>query len=164
MEIASQTSDHSGLLLLRNIGHTLFTQVETFASHMGLSTRSDEAPFANVGTPSSKIREPQLHGGQHHQEEEGAVLPLIRIPEDVRPTMLAFLTARELSSVRRVCRCFLQTTDLHAETLWDGLCRLDFPSMEPPTGIHGRRQRLSSHQVRFSSVGRREEERLRRLL
>ncbi len=153
MEIVSPTSNRSGLLLLRKIGQTLFTQVDTFASHMGLSTRSNEAPCAHVRTPSSESRQPQLGDGQHHQEEEeGPVLPLIRIPEDVRPNMLAFLTARELSSVRRVCRGFLQTADLHAEALWDGLCRRDFPSVERPTDILGRTRCLSAHQVRFSSL------------
>lgn len=155
-----QTSDRAGLPLLRKIGHNLATRVDTFASHMGLLPRFDEAPCAHVATSSDHVStlssegyEPGLNDEQQHQEEAEAVLPLTRIPEDVRPNMLAFLTARELSGVRRVCRGFLQTADLHAETLWDNLCRCDFPSMEPPTGsgVKGRRRRLSSHQVRFRS-------------
>ncbi|CAM9819408.1 unnamed protein product [Laminaria digitata] len=59
-------------------------------------------------------------------------LPLGRIPDDACLNVFSFLTATELSNIRRVSWDTLETADDHAKVLWERLCRFDFPSLSPP--------------------------------
>lgn len=139
MDFVAQTSERSGLML-RHLGQRLLT-------HLDAVSAAPVAPSAD-GIYAAPPR-------SDHQELAWPVFPLGQTPEDVRSTVLSFLPARELSSIRRVSRGFLQTADLHAETLWGRLCHHDFPSMAPPpTGAGGLgRALLSPHQA--SSYDRR---------
>lgn len=68
-------------------------------------------------------------------------LPWGDIPGDVSLKVLGYLTARDLCSVRAASSGLLASADLHAERLWNALCRLDFPFVKEDQD--GR----SSHQV-----------------
>ena len=150
MDFVAQTSDRSGVLL-RKIGQRLLTHLDA-VSTAPVVTSADSV----YASPSRSDRQGLVHQQQlHHRVEQhasvGPVFPLGQTPEDVRPSILSFLPARELASIRRVSRAFLQTADRHADNLWGRLCRHDFPSMAPPpTGAGGPgRALLSPHQVSF---------------
>lgn len=142
MDFVAQTSSDRSGLLLRKIGQRLLTHLDA------LSTTPVAASSDGIYTPpSSDDHQDLFHQQQSRQPEQhvGPVFPLGDTPEDVRPNILSFLPAKELSSIRRVSRGFLQTADLHAEGLWGRLCRRDFPSIAPPpTGARGRERALQS--------------------
>ncbi|CBN74582.1 expressed unknown protein [Ectocarpus siliculosus] len=82
--------------------------------------------------------------------------PLDQLPEDVLPSVLAFLPARELSGMRRASQRFLQEVDHHGDALWRSLCRCEFPSMaSSPTAAAGVREDkhsyLSHHHQQYVS-------------
>ncbi|CAB1109222.1 unnamed protein product [Ectocarpus sp. CCAP 1310/34] len=102
------------------------------------------SPFPAVTATPVFFPSPYAHHRELVQRQEERYplfdrpFPLDRLPEDVLPSVLAFLPAGELSGMRRVSQTFLQEVDHHGEALWDSLCRCDFPSMaSSPTAAAG---------------------------
>lgn len=148
MDFVALTSDRSGLLL-RKMGRRLLTHLDAVSS----APVAGSGDGTQVAPPKGGLQELAYQQQLHQADQRGGpVFPLDHAPEDVRPNILSFLPARDLASIRRVSRGFLQTADLHAETLWTRLCRHDFPSMTPPPARAGGPERalLCPHQVSFT--------------
>ncbi|CAM9538106.1 unnamed protein product [Ectocarpus sp. 8 AP-2014] len=155
MDFVSNTSKRSGEMV-QKIRQHLLTQLDTIA----------------ITIPTSTSAAPSVPGGQHDLEQQRqqqqqqqqqrqqlqlqqrqplwSPFPLGLIPEDVRLTVLSFLPAGELSSIRRASRDFLHTADRHADVLWGRLNRCEFPSVAAPTGPET--NCLSPHQQYVKNV------------
>ncbi|CAM9979099.1 unnamed protein product [Ectocarpus sp. 13 AM-2016] len=120
------------------------------------------SPFPTATATPVFFRSPYVHHQElvHREQERHPLFDrpfrLDRLPEDVLPSALAFLPARELSGMRRVSQRFLQEVDHHGDALWGSLCRCDFPSMaSSPMAAAGVREDkhayLSHHHQQYVS-------------
>eukprot|EP00752_Nemacystus_decipiens_P009775 g8730.t1 len=166
MDFVAQTSDRSGLLL-RKIGQRLISHLDAVSNAPVATSDDSRCTARSRGAHQELVQQQQQQQHRQHQHQHQQLghhaeqhllvepaFPLGHTPDDVRPNIMSFLPARELSSVRRVSREFLLVADLHAEALWGRLCRHDFPSVTPPRpGAGGQgRAMLSPHQQYVKNV------------
>ncbi|CBN74590.1 hypothetical protein Esi_0030_0125 [Ectocarpus siliculosus] len=150
MDFVSNTSKRSGQMVQKIRQHFL-TQLDTIP--ITIPTSTGAAPSVPGGQHDLEQQQQQQLQRQQLQLQQRQPLwssfPLGLIPEDVRLTVLSFLPAGELSSIRRASRDFLQTADRHADVLWGRLNRCEFPSVSAPTGPAAQETNcLSPHQRR----------------
>ena len=159
--IPLQTSDRSAAGLLRQIEHDIITLVARCTSSSIFQARGATLPLFGVPTPSANASSalglvstlPCADEPQHINVTNilEPLFPLAKLPEDVCLSVLSFLPAKELCSVRGVNSESLQTADSHADALWGGLCRHDFPSVASLAARGGvaADQLCPPHQVSF---------------
>ncbi|CAM9202135.1 unnamed protein product [Ectocarpus fasciculatus] len=92
------------------------------------ATATPDFPHMEM-SPYVHHREELVQRQQERSPSFDRPFPLDRLPEDVLPSVLGFLPARELSGMRRVSQRFLEEVDHRGDALWGSLCRSDFPSL-----------------------------------